>query len=45
MEWRGTTSARQKKFRVQESLVKTLLIVFVMLPEFPTASLFLKASQ
>jgi len=33
MEWRGSNSARQKKFGLQKSLVKTLLIVDVVLPE------------
>jgi hypothetical protein len=45
MERRGTNSPQQKEFRLQKSLVKTLLIVFVTLPELPTASLFLTASQ
>jgi hypothetical protein len=46
MERGGTNSTRQKEFRLQKSLVKTLLIVFVTtLPELPAASLFLTASQ
>ena len=29
MQWRGTTSSRNKKFMLQKSRVKTVLILFV----------------
>lgn len=31
MQWRGTTSSRNKKFMLQKSRVKTVLILFVFL--------------